>query len=183
MYSLIVATDNNGGIGKDGKIPWTFPADMQMFKLKTTGSIVVMGRKTWESIPTKYKPLPGRKNVVITHNTNYIVPPKVNVFHTFPECVQWLNSQNTNVFIIGGKTVYDWFMKHNLIKDVCLTVIHQDFKCDTTIEYTLDFFKQNNWFCRTAAQLSDQVCEQIARIRLTGDAYYELVNGNILESG
>lgn len=72
-YEVVVAATRNMGIGKDGKLPWNLPSDMRFFKeLTTTTSVdgkrnvVIMGRRTWESIPQKYRPLPGRLNVVLT---------------------------------------------------------------------------------------------------------------------
>lgn len=68
MIGLIVAISANGVIGKAGTIPWRYPGDLRRFKEITVGSTVVMGRKTWESIPAKWRPLPDRVNIVVTHN-------------------------------------------------------------------------------------------------------------------
>ena len=62
MISLVVATSKNNCIGKDGDLPWHIPEDLKHFKKITTGHVVLMGRKTWESIPDKFRPLPNRKN-------------------------------------------------------------------------------------------------------------------------
>jgi dihydrofolate reductase len=76
-FSVIVAATTSGGIGKDGNLPWRLSKDMQYFKAVTTRSpegkrnAVIMGRKTWESIPAKFRPLPDRINVVITRNANF----------------------------------------------------------------------------------------------------------------
>lgn len=66
MATLIVAHDHNRCIGKDGTIPWHLPEDMKLFKARTTGHTVVMGRRTWDSLPPKFKPLPHRCNLIIS---------------------------------------------------------------------------------------------------------------------
>ena len=68
MIVLVVAAACNGVIGKDGAIPWRLPADMKRFKALTLGRTVVMGRKTWDSLPAKNRPLPGRRNLVVTRD-------------------------------------------------------------------------------------------------------------------
>lgn len=66
MLTLIVARARNGAIGKDNEIPWALPADLKMFQRETTGGALIMGRKTWDSLP--FKPLPKRYNVVVTRS-------------------------------------------------------------------------------------------------------------------
>jgi dihydrofolate reductase len=77
MITLVAAVARNGCIGKDGALPWRIPDDMQRYRRITMGKVVVMGRKTWESIPAKFRPLPGRTNVVVTRNPDYPVPDGV----------------------------------------------------------------------------------------------------------
>ena len=69
--ALIWAQSTSGVIGRDGGIPWQLPEDMARFKELTTGHTVVMGRRTWESLPARFRPLPGRRNVVLTRNPHY----------------------------------------------------------------------------------------------------------------
>ncbi len=71
MTSLIWAQSTSGVIGRDGAIPWRLPEDMAHFKDLTMGHTVVMGRRTWESLPPRFRPLPGRRNVVLTRNPHY----------------------------------------------------------------------------------------------------------------
>ena len=68
MVALIWAQSGSGVIGRDGGIPWRLPEDMARFKELTMGHTVVMGRRTWESLPARFRPLPGRRNVVLTRN-------------------------------------------------------------------------------------------------------------------
>jgi dihydrofolate reductase len=77
MITLVAAVARNGCIGKDGTLPWRIAEDMQRYRRITMGKVVVMGRKTWESIPAKFRPLPGRINVVVTRNPDYPVPDGV----------------------------------------------------------------------------------------------------------
>ena len=71
MTALIWAQSTSGVIGRDGGIPWQLPEDMAHFKDLTMGHTVVMGRRTWESLPARFRPLPGRRNVVLTRNPHY----------------------------------------------------------------------------------------------------------------
>ena len=71
MINIIVATSENNIIGRGNNIPWYIPEDLEHFKKLTTGNTVIMGRKTFESPPKEYSPLPNRVNIVITRNKNY----------------------------------------------------------------------------------------------------------------
>ena len=69
---LIYARAENGTIGRDGKMPWHLPEDLAHFKRTTLGAPVIMGRKTWDSIPAQFRPLPGRRNIVVTRQKNWV---------------------------------------------------------------------------------------------------------------
>ena len=71
VLTLIAAIARNGVIGIDNRLPWRLPADLQHFKSLTLGHTVIMGRKTWESLPEKIRPLPGRRNIVVTRDGGY----------------------------------------------------------------------------------------------------------------
>ena len=68
---LIWAQSTSGVIGRDGSIPWALPEDLAHFKRLTMGHTVVMGRRTWESLPVRFRPLPGRRNIVVSRNPDY----------------------------------------------------------------------------------------------------------------
>lgn len=102
--TLIAAVAENGCIGKDGKVPWALPEDMKRFKALTMGHIVIMGRKTWESIPEKFRPLPGRTNVVVTRQAEYALPGGVERAASLDEALTAHAAED--VFVIGGGEIY-----------------------------------------------------------------------------
>lgn len=101
---LIYARAANGAIGKDGVMPWHLPEDLAHFKRTTLGSPVIMGRKTWESIPARFRPLPGRTNVVVTRQPGWQAED-ARVAHSLPEALA-LCGEVTDAWIIGGAEIY-----------------------------------------------------------------------------
>jgi dihydrofolate reductase len=100
---LIAAVAKNGVIGKDNALPWHLPEDLKHFKALTTGHAVIMGRKTWESLPERFRPLPGRLNIVVTRNAGYAAPG-ATVVHSLEEA-QKVGAGGT-AFVIGGAELY-----------------------------------------------------------------------------
>jgi len=100
--NLIWAQSANGVIGADGQLPWRIPEDLAHFRMLTDGGTVVMGRATWESLPPRFRPLPGRRNVVLTRQQDWSAPGAV-VAHTLDEA---LTSADGDVWVIGGASVY-----------------------------------------------------------------------------
>ncbi len=108
QLNLIFARAANGVIGADGALPWHLPEDMAHFKRTTLGCPVIMGRKTWDSLPPKFRPLPGRTNVVITRQTNWHengAKPANNIPQALSICEQ-LRPQPEQVWVIGGAQIY-----------------------------------------------------------------------------
>lgn len=101
MKAIIVAMDRNRLIGANGKLPWHLPNDLKHFRELTMGHVIIMGRKTFESIG---KPLPGRVNVVLTRQKNY-VPQGVVVHHSLEDALS-VFADNPKIFIIGGAEIY-----------------------------------------------------------------------------
>jgi dihydrofolate reductase len=97
---LIWAQSTSGVIGRDGGIPWRLPEDQARFKELTVGHTVVMGRLTWESLPAKVRPLPGRKNVVVTRQADYMANGAV-VVTTFADALT-----DDETWVIGGEQIY-----------------------------------------------------------------------------
>ena len=104
--SQIVAATSNHVIGIDNDLPWHLPDDMQFFKEQTKGHHILMGRKNFESIPMKFRPLPNRVNIVLTRTTDYEAEG-VEVVHTIEEGVNFAeNAGADELYIIGGAEVY-----------------------------------------------------------------------------
>lgn len=101
MISIIAAVSNNGVIGVDNKLPWDLPEDLKRFKELTTGNVVIMGRKTYESIG---KPLPNRINIVITRNKDFFVPDAI-VTNSLESALLKAGGDK-DIFIIGGGEIY-----------------------------------------------------------------------------
>lgn len=101
---LIAAVAANGVIGKDNQLLWHLPGDLKRFKALTTGQAVIMGRKTWESLPEKFRPLPGRRNLVISRNPAYAAAG-AQVVDSFDAAVAAC-ADLAIVFVIGGAEIY-----------------------------------------------------------------------------
>ncbi|MGZ4518433.1 MAG: dihydrofolate reductase [Mycobacteriaceae bacterium] len=99
---LVWAQAANGVIGRQGTLPWHLPEDLKHFRNLTSGTTVVMGRGTWDSLPEKVRPLPGRRNIVLTKNAHWAAPG-ANVAHSLAEA---LSSADGDVWVIGGASVY-----------------------------------------------------------------------------
>jgi len=105
MIALVAAVSKNGVIGAKNDLPWYLPEDLKHFKMLTTGKTVLMGRKTFESIMNRLgKPLPNRKNVVVTRDQNYVVPDGVLVFNTVEDALNAL--KNEEVMVAGGGEIF-----------------------------------------------------------------------------
>ena len=129
--SLIVAMDTDRGIGKNNDLMWNLPNDMRFFKDTTSGHVVVMGRKNYESIPEKYRPLPNRENVVLTRNESYVAG-NCNIFYSLEECMNYYQSEEERtVFIIGGGQIYREALKLDLIDEMFITHINHSYGADT----------------------------------------------------
>jgi dihydrofolate reductase len=123
---LIYARAANGVIGKDGTLPWHLPEDLAHFKRTTLGCPVIMGRKTWDSLPPRFRPLPGRANIVITRQTNWHengAQPAQGLREALQLC-----EQNSDVWVIGGAQLYT--LAAPLASTAVVTEIHADFEGD-----------------------------------------------------
>ena len=128
---LIVAMDNERGIGKNNDLMWHLPADMKFFKETTVGHIVVMGRKNFDSIPERFRPLVDRENVVLTRNTDYLAE-NCQVFHSLEACLKaYENESDRIVFIIGGGQIYEQALALNCIDELYITHVDHVYGADT----------------------------------------------------
>jgi len=129
--SLIVAVAENGVIGKDNDLIWNLPNDMRFFKETTTGHHVIMGRKNFESIAHKYRPLPNRTNIVITRQSDYKVEGCI-VVHSVEEALDIAkNNGEEEAFIIGGGQIYIIALDKDLVDKIYITKVHHSFDGDT----------------------------------------------------
>lgn len=129
-FSLIVAMDNNYGIGKDNDLMWHLPRDMGFFKSTTENQVVIMGRKNYDSIPEKYRPLSNRQNVIITRNKSFKAPNCL-VFHTVDEALNHFKNDEREVFIIGGGEIYKIAMNLEGLEKMYITTVDGVFNADT----------------------------------------------------
>jgi dihydrofolate reductase len=134
-FSIIVAADLNNGIGFQNNIPWSIPNELKYFQDVTVGegnNVVIMGRKTWDSLPDKSKPLKNRTNIVVTRNQDLKLPKgvlKTDSLHA--ALVEAAKTDPAEVFVIGGAQLYEDAIKHPACSKIYLTRIQEEFDCDT----------------------------------------------------
>ena len=127
MISIIVAISKNNVIGKDNKLLWNIPEDLKHFKEITLNSKIIMGRKTFESLPGI---LPKRQHIILTKNKNYKVNSKeVKIVYDFKTIISDFYDSDEEVFVIGGGEIYNLFI--NYCKKLYLTKIDSIFDGDT----------------------------------------------------
>jgi dihydrofolate reductase len=122
MIIGIAAVSKNDAIGKGGKLPWHYPADMKFFRETTTGHAVVMGRKTWRSLR---KPLKNRLNIVLSRDSNIEPQESLVVLRDVESVLSLSKSLTTDLFVMGGAQIYREFLPYIeqwLITEVPLTV-------------------------------------------------------------
>ena len=137
MLSLIVAIAENNVIGKDNKLIWHISEDLKRFKSITSGNTMLMGRKTFESLPGV---LPNRKHVILTRDKNYSVDnPNVEIIHSKEEIINRFKDSPVEVFIIGGGQIYNEFLPY--ADKLYLTKVLKDFEGDTSFPHV----DENEW--------------------------------------
>jgi len=142
-FSIVVAAVwPSLGIGYKGGLPWkSLKPDMAYFKKLTSTpkadgvrNVVIMGRKTWESIPTKFRPLSNRINVVLSRNPDFKVEGEdVEVFQSFDTALMKLPMMYQDlgeIFVIGGSQIYQQAFEHEGLSDVYITKVYKNFECD-----------------------------------------------------
>ena len=146
---LIWAQDDNGGIGINGKLPWHISSDLKNFKKITLNSTIIMGRKTWESLPIK--PLPKRTNIVLSKNKQQ----DITTYNSYDQCIKNLQKNNIKkIFIIGGRSIYKLFF--NDAKYLHITHINLLEKGINEF-FPISFDKINNDFTKVStSKLSDE---------------------------
>lgn len=149
-YKIIVAVGQNNEIGDGEDLLWHMPADMAFFKKETQEADVIMGRKTYESIPEKFRPLPNRTNIVITRNKRYEVEEGAFVVNSLEDAFEIAEEcDETNKFIIGGGSIYK--ATFNFVDELYVTKIHQEFPEANTFFPEIDFkiwketWREDHW--------------------------------------
>ena len=104
--NLILARAANGVIGRDGTMPWHLPEDMAHFKRQTAGAPVIMGRKTWDSLPPRFRPLPGRRNIVITRQPDWRAEGAQPVPSLEAALALCEDDRSPEAWVIGGAQIY-----------------------------------------------------------------------------
>jgi dihydrofolate reductase len=102
VIAIVVAHASNGVIGRDGSLPWHLPADLKHFRELTTGGTVVMGRRTYESLPDRFRPLPNRRNIVLSSDPAYVARGA----EVFTSLERALDGCDHDCFVIGGEATY-----------------------------------------------------------------------------
>tara|TARA_B100000945_G_scaffold263336_1_gene222110 strand:+ start:626 stop:1129 length:504 start_codon:yes stop_codon:yes gene_type:complete len=144
IVSIIVAASTNNVIGKDNDLIWHMPNDMNFFKETTQARHVIMGRKNFESIPHKFRPLPNRTNIIVTRDVNYRAED-VLVVNSLEDGIDFAKSNNEiEAFVIGGGEIYKLALERNLIDKIYLTRIHHNFEGDTYFPDLSNLWKVTN---------------------------------------
>lgn len=142
---IVAVSKGNLGIGKDNDLLWHLPADMKFFKDSTFGYPVITGRKNYESIPERYRPLQGRENIIITRDNTYKAEGAIvcNSIDNALNEVQKIGKEKC--FVIGGGQIYEQFLASNIVDEIFISWV------DTTINADTFFkgFNANNWTGKT----------------------------------
>ena len=126
--NLIFARAQNGVIGRDNALPWHLPEDMAYFRQQTAGAPVIMGRKTWDSLPDRFRPLPGRTNIVITRQAAWSAEGAVKVSSLREAVVRGAETGAPEVWVMGGAQIYAEATR--IATRALVTEIHRDYDGD-----------------------------------------------------
>lgn len=132
MISIIVAASTNMVIGKNNDLPWHLPSDLKRFKELTSGKRIVMGRKCWESLPEKFRPLPNRINIVVSKTCTGLDLKGALVISDLDVVFKSFKNKHIEGFVIGGAQIYKEAFKH--ADKVYLTEVWGDIEGDTYLE-------------------------------------------------
>lgn len=154
--TLILAADCDWAIGKDGKLLAHIPADMKFFKETTTGSTVVMGRKTWDSFPKK--PLPDRVNCVISRSLNQL--DGAEVFGSVEDFLKYAENVSGRIYVIGGAEIYRQLLPY--CDEAFITRIYESFAGDT---FFTDIEHDKEWTLKEVSPIMESMCRKIRFFR------------------
>ena len=155
MFKIISCITKKGVIGDKGRLLYIIKEDITNFKRMTIGNVVIMGRKTFESLPNG-KPLPDRINIVLTHNTEWGTEPADNLFivNSVEDAVELCKAYfaDKELFVIGGESIYKQFLDNGLVDEMRLTIVN-----DTTSgDAHFPPYDENDWrvYYETSKQTS-----------------------------
>ncbi|MEX1112288.1 MAG: dihydrofolate reductase [Candidatus Andersenbacteria bacterium] len=142
MIAIIAALDANGVIGHNNSIPWDIPEERKLFRKLTTGNVVVMGRKTFESIG---KPLPDRINIVVSRTVSSI--PGTEVYPSLEQALEAAKSYQKDIFIIGGAQIYEQALEISEVDTMYLSYLHDSYSGDGDNNDLVSFpsFAKDTW--------------------------------------
>ncbi|KAK4481073.1 hypothetical protein RD792_011943 [Penstemon davidsonii] len=194
-YQVVVAATPDMGIGKDGKLPWKLPGDLKFFKeiTSTTSDLskrnaVMMGRKTWESIPFKFRPLPGRLNVVLTRSGSSEIATADNVIvcGSIPSALKLLaespfSSSIDKVFLIGGGQILREALNAPECDAIHLTEIKTSIPCDTFI-LPIDMSLYQPWYSSSPVVENNVQYSFVTYVRLRTSSHEMSCNGSTTHS-
>lgn len=129
--SLIAAVASNGVIGKDNDLIWTLRDDMAFFKTTTKGHHVIMGRKNWDSIPERFRPLPGRPNIILSRDAGFSSEGAICLNSLEAALDTAREAGEEEAFIIGGAQIYRLALEMGVVDTMYLTHVERDYEGDT----------------------------------------------------
>lgn len=121
MFNLIACVDKNGSLGYENELIFNYAEDMKLFREVTADGIVVMGRNTWFSLPEKFRPLPGRENIVISSQMEVDEAASFSVVKDIDELTDMVKDSCKNKWVIGGGRVYNEFLYKGLVSEIHLS--------------------------------------------------------------
>ncbi len=140
--AYVVALDANRLIGRDNALPWRLPDDMRWFRAQTLGKPCIMGRKTYDSLPERFRPLPGRRNIVVTRNRDYAAPGAL-VVHSLDDALAAAGAAE-EIIIVGGAELFRALLPR--VERLYLTQIHAAVEDDdTATDVFFPPFDENEW--------------------------------------
>jgi len=158
-FNIILAVDKKNWIWKNNELAWNIPTDLKYFKKITTNTrdlakmnSVIMWRKTWESIPSKHRPLSNRINCILSRELKYEdIDSKIDNFvlhfNDFDHCLDELNKRDNieEVFLIWGSSLYNQFISHKDLDKIYITKIKWDYNCDVFFDWIPDYFQVESY--------------------------------------
>ena len=195
MFKIIVCVDSNNGIGKSNSLPWTIKEDMLFFKKKTLEiknknkkNCVIMGRKTYQSIPKRFRPLKNRINIVLS-KSNVIEDEENENFKIFQELddvltfVKKNKKKIENCYVIGGSSIYKLFIERDIVNDFYINSVNKDYECDIFFpEVNLNNYKLNSTNSIVVNNSDILTFQHYIFNNIYENNYLELMR-NILENG